>query len=910
MNIITVDTETFYSPTFSLSKISTEEYVRDAQFEIIGVAVKVNNHPTEWFSGTLKDIIKWLHQFDWVNSFVLAQNTIFDASILRWVCEVPEPKGWLDTMSMSRAIDGTHVSASLKELAVRWTHGAKGTEVLNAIGKRRLDFTKTELAAYGQYCINDVELTYEIFNAMMERGFPPQELKVIDRTIRMFSEPKMLLDMDVLLEHLHEVKSRKAELLAKVLVEKELLMSNDKFADLLRSIGVEPPMKVSPTTGKPAYAFAKTDEAFKALAEHENEYVQALVAARLGNKTTLEETRTERFIAAATRGYFPIPLHYCGAMTHRWSGADGINCMTQGHDVLTPKGWVDIKDWQPNQGIMQWWPDGTLDWDFDAAKVTKRHVGSLIDIDAPFVRGVFTPEHRMVSLRQGKVVERTAEWVSNHSGLDNMIPAGEYSGGGSDMTPEQVRLWVALSADGYVAKEGGLRFGFVRQRKIERMRTLFTAVGMAYTERTHVNKRGATVVQFSVGKTHVPKWLTKGFDSRILHLSQESMDAFIEEVALWDGGQHSKSEAAVFYTTIKSDAEWVATAAHLRNQRASIYEYPRDTHTGRVFHVYMGTAVATSIDTKRHVRVYEDDCLVYCPSVKSSYIIVRYNNRIHITGQCQNIPRGSRIKEAMRAPAGYKMIGIDLSNIELRVGMWLAGQGDKLQMFREQRDLYKEFASKVFDVPYDQVTKDQRQVSKTSVLALIFGTGNIKLRASIKAMSGVDIGEAEAQRIVDIYREDNPHLVATWNKGKDMIVAMSKGLERTFGTDGVIISAFEAAYKPSGLALLYPELQQQVLDDKLQWTYRTRKGFDRIYGSKFFQQCVQSLARDIMAHILVRCRPYPILTVHDALYFITPEDSAQEDYDRLMTVFTTPPSWAPDLPLAAEGGIGDNMKEV
>lgn len=602
MNIITADLETFYSPTFSLSKISTEEYVRDTQFEIIGVAVKVNNHPTEWFSGTLKDTIKWLHQFDWANSFVLAQNTIFDASILRWVCEVPEPKGWLDTMSMSRAIDGTHVSASLKELAVRWTHGAKGTEVLNAIGRRRTDFVEDELAAYGQYCINDVELTYEIFTAMMERGFPPQELKVIDRTIRMFAEPKMVLDMDILLEHLDAVKRRKAELLAKVLVEKELLMSNDKFADLLRSIGVEPPMKVSPTTGKPAYAFAKTDEAFKALAEHENEYVQALVAARLGNKTTLEETRTERFIAAATRGYFPIPLHYCGAMTHRWSGADSVNM--------------------------------------------------------------------------------------------------------------------------------------------------------------------------------------------------------------------------------------------------------------------------------------------------------------------QNIPRGSRIKEAMRVPAGYKMIGIDLSNIELRVGMWLAGQGDKLQMFREQRDLYKEFASKVFDVPYDQVTKDQRQVSKTACLALIFGTGHVKLRDSIKTMSGTDIGEAEAQRIVDIYREDNPHLVDTWNKGKDMIVAMSKGLERTFGTDGVITTAFEAAYKPSGLALLYPELQQQVLDDKLQWTYRTRKGFDRIYGSKFFQQCVQSLARDIMAHILVRCRPYPILTVHDALYFITPEDSAQEDYDRLMTVFTTPPSWAPDLPLAAEGGIGDNMKEV
>jgi DNA polymerase len=106
---------------------------------------------------------------------------------------------------------------------------------------------------------------------------------------------------------------------------KKLLMSNDKFAQALLDLGVTPPTKVSPTTKKTAWAFAKTDEAFKELADHPNPDVQALVAARLGNKTTLEETRTERFIDMATRGAFPVPLRYYGAHSGRWSGQDSVN---------------------------------------------------------------------------------------------------------------------------------------------------------------------------------------------------------------------------------------------------------------------------------------------------------------------------------------------------------------------------------------------------------------------------------------------------------------------------------------------------------------------------------------------------------------------------------------------------------
>ena len=159
----------------------------------------------------------------------------------------------------------------------------------------------------------------------LSAGFPPSELRLIDLTIRMFSEPSLWLDGNMLHDHLAEVRQRKASLLASIEKEKELLMSNDKFAELLVAQGIEPPTKISPTTGKEAWAFAKTDEGFKELLEHENEVVQALASARLGVKSTIEETRTERFIEIAQRGLFPIPLRYYAAHTGRWGGDDKVN---------------------------------------------------------------------------------------------------------------------------------------------------------------------------------------------------------------------------------------------------------------------------------------------------------------------------------------------------------------------------------------------------------------------------------------------------------------------------------------------------------------------------------------------------------------------------------------------------------
>lgn len=343
MKIVVLDCETYYDREYSLSKITTEDYVRSPQFELIGFAIKVNDGPTQWVPKP--ECEAFLKSFDWSDAMVVCQNTAFDGAILDWRYGV-KPLVWADILGMSRALYPHDKAHSLKAQAERMGVGVKGEEVLNAIGKRYADFYDAELARYAAYCINDVELTYDIFTRYMDAGFPKQEMKLIDLTLRMFIEPVLELDPKLLREHLEGVRDAKTSLLETVRDNmlrdadpdyvhaiytegmdgiKKLLMSNDKFALALQSLGVDPPTKVSPATKKIAWAFAKTDEAFKALEEHEDERVQALVAARLGNKTTLEETRTERFIGMAARGKFPVPLRYYGAHSGRWSGQDSVN---------------------------------------------------------------------------------------------------------------------------------------------------------------------------------------------------------------------------------------------------------------------------------------------------------------------------------------------------------------------------------------------------------------------------------------------------------------------------------------------------------------------------------------------------------------------------------------------------------
>lgn len=360
MNIYTIDFETYYAAQYTLSSMTTEEYIRDPKFEVIGVGIKRNDEKPMWFSGSMAAVGHFLRGFNLEDETVIAHNAMFDMAILNWHFDI-RPKRIIDTLSMARALHGTEVGNSLAKLAQHYEVGEKGTEVIKAMGMRREDFLPDDLDAYGKYCCLDCNLTYDIFLQMIDR-FPLKELKLIDLTIRMFTEPVLELDNAVLTAHLAATKARKQKLIDSMSLDLADIMSNPKLAAELEARGVDVPYKLSPTTGKPTHAFAKTDEAFKDLLEHPDIEVQAIVAARLGLKSTIEETRTERFINIANRGLLPIPLRYYAAHTGRWGGDDKINMQNLPREsplkkaILAPPGYmfVDSDSSQIEARMLAW----------------------------------------------------------------------------------------------------------------------------------------------------------------------------------------------------------------------------------------------------------------------------------------------------------------------------------------------------------------------------------------------------------------------------------------------------------------------------------------------------------------------------------------------------------------------------
>ena len=341
MDILTVDFETYYDKDYSLSKMQTDAYINDAQFEIIGVAVVKNDEPAVWFSGSDTETIGWLHSnYDWENCAVRCQNTLFDGYILTQHCGI-KPKLWMDTLGQGRMLLPYLTSHSLANLVKQYNLPDKGTAVIKALGKRRNDFNPMELAEYAEYCKHDAWLCKEL-GAKFDPFTPPLAMKLIDMTVRMFTEPMLIGDQAKMKQLYDDEVKRKADLLLRAETNREIIMSNDKFAEALLALGVTPPMKQSKANPeKETYAFAKSDKDFTDLQEHDDPDVQALVAARLGVKTTIAETRALKFLETAKRGPLPVYLNFWGAKTTgRYSGGNSIN-------------WQNVPARGPSAGLRQ-----------------------------------------------------------------------------------------------------------------------------------------------------------------------------------------------------------------------------------------------------------------------------------------------------------------------------------------------------------------------------------------------------------------------------------------------------------------------------------------------------------------------------------------------------------------------------
>jgi DNA polymerase len=328
-NTLVVDFETRWdSKDYTLSKMTTEEYIRDRRFRAFGIGVKTyGKDDGRWISGY--DIQDWVESVDWANTSLLAHNAQFDVAILSWVYGVV-PAFIYDSLSMARALRGVEVGNSLAKLAEEYGLPAKGKAVNNTNGLTRL--TEEIEAELAEYCLHDVFLCEEVFNrlnAEVEGGYPESELRLIDMTLRMFTEPVLQLDAEMLSEAIEDEKDKREGILAKLEIEEASLASNQQFAEVLLAVGVEPPRKISKTTGKETYAFAKNDALFQALLNSDNEEISLLCEARLKVKSTLERTRAQRFLDIAGRGALPVPLNYYGAHTGRWSASKGSSLNLQ-----------------------------------------------------------------------------------------------------------------------------------------------------------------------------------------------------------------------------------------------------------------------------------------------------------------------------------------------------------------------------------------------------------------------------------------------------------------------------------------------------------------------------------------------------------------------------------------------------
>jgi hypothetical protein len=323
--LVTLDFETYYSATYSLRSLalSTSGYIRHPEFKPHCVGLKLDDAPTQWYHGDA--ILFALKAIDWRNSAMLAHHAAFDGLILSHHYGIV-PAYYYDTLSMARALHSNAIGAGLDEVAGFYHLGHKAPGVLEKLKGVR-DPAPELLNLLGEYCVKDVDLCYGIFQLMHE-GFPQDELDLINLTVRMFTDPILELDLPRLKQELQREQEEKARRIASSGVSLTVLSSADKFAHELVCSGVEtPPRKKSKTTGKPIWAFSKTDLDFLDLRGHPSERVRKLVDGRLAAKSTLAESRAKRLIdSGRAGGRLPVYLSYFGAHTGRWSGrGDRVN---------------------------------------------------------------------------------------------------------------------------------------------------------------------------------------------------------------------------------------------------------------------------------------------------------------------------------------------------------------------------------------------------------------------------------------------------------------------------------------------------------------------------------------------------------------------------------------------------------
>lgn len=294
------------------------------------------------------------------------------------------------------------------------------------------------------------------------------------------------------------------------------------------------------------------------------------------------------------------------------------------------------------------------------------------------------------------------------------------------------------------------------------------------------------------------------------------------------------------------------------------------------------------------------------------------------------------VRSSVRAPKGEELVIADLSSIESRVIGWVTGCERLLQVFRDGRDAYKDFATDLFKVSYAEVTSFMRKMAKPATLGAGYRLGGGDIRDGKKTglwgyaeNMGIDMTRKEAHRGVAVFRRVYKEIPQTWYALEDAIMRTIRRKEET--TAALCRFSYKAPYLvctlPSGRNIYYlkPRItkvwfeyvdretgeKKRTLKDQISYMGKQQNGngWHRIFshGGKFIENIVQAIARDILREGIMRAIKFGfnvIGHVHDEIICQQRKGDNRLTLAELIDCMTREIKWAKDLPLGAAGFTG------
>jgi DNA polymerase I-like protein with 3'-5' exonuclease and polymerase domains len=942
MNIITLDFETYWAQNYTLKKLTTEEYIKSDLFQIIGVGIKVNDAETKWHTGTESQLKRDLAVYDWANSILVCHNTMFDGAILSWVLGI-DAHLYADTLSMARALLGTEVGGSLATLANHFSLGVKGTEVMDAKDKRLEDFNEIELSKYGDYCKNDVDLTYDLFNVLI-KTFPYSELSLIDMTLRMFIHPMLKIDTTILTDRLYAVQDEKQLMLSalqhKLKCESEedvrkILASSPKFSKVLEELGVTVPMKEN-AKGKLIPALAKNDLGFLELLEHENPFVQQLCTVRLGTKSTIEESRLERIIGVGERNnnYLPIPLKYYGAHTGRWSGLDAINMQNLPsrdkkkkalkNSIIAPDEYVVINcDSSQIEARVLAWLAGQEDvvnqfanaedvYSIFASKIYNRTISKADPVER-FVGKTCLAEGTLILTEYGEIpIEKITledrvwdglEWV-NHKGLI-------YQGEKNVITYDGL---TATEDHGVFTKQGAIPFGLASSRMEKLVRTGVN--GKAIRVSTNYFKQNRTPREEHIRVCKMYKLWNRKMDIERQLITRKN-----------------KWMSVMFPNKIKTFKNFRTQVRrnYSKMQQPSKQTLQRLWWTGDQMQFcfedgvyFMGREKLTTQRLQRgrnrpnrqQWRLFQNKFTFGNQTTTSSkstqYTICNVEREQNTYFAVERKPLQTNVNTTQIHSSWFNRRRNNTEGVGF--GKW---QMQKLEGNKRKVRVYD-----IADAgPRKRYTANGKLVLNC-ILGLGYGTGAAKLQHTLKTQPpGADLTEDECKDIVKLYRTANnkitdlwktgdaviKDLAGDWDKNYDFLTNTTIGKQDYYYGEHKCLKVTKYGIKlPNGMLIRYPKLHLNTEESKSYYAYKSRDGIKSLWGGALVENVVQALARIIVGEqmIIINERYRVCLTVHDAAVCVVKETELEEALEFITGVMSVPPTWAKGLPIACEAGYG------